>query len=143
MAIVLAVQKWRHYLLGHPFIIRTDQQSLKFLLEQREVGAEYQRWVSKLLGYQYTIVYKPGNTNKAADAFSRVELGPIELCSMTSIGGVPWTEVQQSISEDEFLQKLRSDLGKGQKSDPRLRVGARNCEIQRPNSHSTQIRIGG
>lgn len=26
MAIVLQFQKWRHYFLGHPFIIRTDQQ---------------------------------------------------------------------------------------------------------------------
>lgn len=30
-----AVQHWRPYLWGHPFIIKTDHYSLKFLLEQR------------------------------------------------------------------------------------------------------------
>lgn len=35
LALVLFIQKWRPYLLGHRCTIRTDQQSLKFLLEQR------------------------------------------------------------------------------------------------------------
>ena len=41
MVVVLSVQKWRHYLLGRHFIIHTDEQSLIYLLNQREVGPEY------------------------------------------------------------------------------------------------------
>ncbi|CAA7045065.1 unnamed protein product [Microthlaspi erraticum] len=67
MAIFLAIQRWKHYLLGKRFIVRLDQKSLRFLLEQREVNLEYQRWLHKLLGYKFDIVYKPGIENKAAD----------------------------------------------------------------------------
>lgn len=113
MAIVLAVQQWRHYLLGHTFTIRTDQQSLKFLMEQREVGMEYQQWVSKLMGYHFQIVYKPGPSNKAADALSRISNQDGELCSLVSVGGVAWQQVQNAIQQDGYLQGLRGDLMAG------------------------------
>ena len=35
LALATAVRKWRPYVLGSLFIVRTDYQSLKFLLEQR------------------------------------------------------------------------------------------------------------
>ena len=33
VALVFAIHKWRSYLLGRPFIVKIDHQSLKFLLE--------------------------------------------------------------------------------------------------------------
>lgn len=72
-AITLAVQQWRHYLLGNQFIIETDQKSLRELMSQT-VQTLYQHYCStKLLGYDYIISYKPGKCNKVADALSRRE----------------------------------------------------------------------
>lgn len=33
MVVVLAIQRWRPYLLGQKFVVQTDQQALKYLLE--------------------------------------------------------------------------------------------------------------
>ena len=71
LAIVYTVTKWRHYLTGNHFTIRTDQKSLRYLLEQRVVSVEQQKWASKLLGLNYTIEYMPGKDNRVADGLSR------------------------------------------------------------------------
>lgn len=47
MALVFAVKKWRHYLMGHHFIIRTDEKALKYLLEI--IDEDKQKWVSKYM----------------------------------------------------------------------------------------------
>jgi RNase H-like domain found in reverse transcriptase len=71
MAVLVAVQKWRHYLYGKPFIIKTDHISLKHLLEQRLTHSLQHKGLCKLMGLDYVIHYKKGTKNRAADALSR------------------------------------------------------------------------
>jgi hypothetical protein len=70
LAILHAVELWRPYLLGQRFQIKTDHQSLKYFLEQRISSQEQQKWVTKLFGYDYEIIYKKGKDNVVADALS-------------------------------------------------------------------------
>ncbi|KAJ4795897.1 polyprotein [Rhynchospora pubera] len=71
-AIQTAVMKWRQYLLGRHFVIRTDHRSLHHMLQQTVQTPEQQQFCSKLVGYDFSIEYKPGASNAAADALSRV-----------------------------------------------------------------------
>nr|GEX35822.1 transposon Ty3-G Gag-Pol polyprotein [Tanacetum cinerariifolium] len=64
LALVKSVRKWRHYLLGRPFVVKTDHMSLKYLLEQRLTTPAQARWLPKLLGYDYRIEYKKGTTKR-------------------------------------------------------------------------------
>lgn len=67
-AITSAFKRWRHYLLGHYFVIQTGHHSLKELITQVIQTPEQQFYLSKVLGYNYDIQYNPGKTNTVADA---------------------------------------------------------------------------
>lgn len=118
MAVVLAIQHWRPYLLGRRFVVSTDQKSLKQLLQQRVVTAEQQNWAAKLLGYDFEIIYKPGKLNKGADALSRVREDG-ELCQ--GITSVQWKDeklLREELSRDSQLQKIIGDLQRDASSRP-------------------------
>ncbi|WVY93134.1 hypothetical protein V8G54_032222 [Vigna mungo] len=68
---IFDVVKRLHYLIGHKFIIKTDQKSLKELVEQCLQTPEQQQWLPKFLGFDFTIQYKPGKQNVPTDALSR------------------------------------------------------------------------
>nr|XP_023914721.1 uncharacterized protein LOC112026270 [Quercus suber] len=74
LALVVAVKKWRPYLLGRSFVIKINHQSLKYLLEQKIETLAQQKWITKLLGYAFIVEYKHGKENLVADAlFRRVD----------------------------------------------------------------------
>ncbi|MCH79841.1 retrotransposon protein, partial [Trifolium medium] len=109
LAIAEAIAKFRHYLLGHRFIIRTDQKSLRSLMDQSLQTPEQQEWLHKFLGYDFAIEYKPGKENLAADALSRLmTLAWSEpQCSFTQ-------QVKEALQQDnnllEIMQKCMQGL---------------------------------
>lgn len=58
VVLVCAVQKWRSYLIGSKFIIRTYYRSLQFLRDQTITTEAQQKWLVKLLRYDFQIQYK-------------------------------------------------------------------------------------
>ena len=71
LASVIAVKRWRAYLISMPFIFKIDQHSLKYLLEQKIGTPAQQKWFAKLLGYVFVVEYKKGKDNLVADALFR------------------------------------------------------------------------
>lgn len=112
MAIVLALQKWRHYLIGRHFQVRTDQRSLKFLTEQKTVSHEHQKWLVKMLGFDFDIVYRLGCENKAADALPKKPLENGELKAITFTAPADAEEIQDEVMRDEKLRGIIQDLTK-------------------------------
>ena len=78
LAVVMAITKWKYYLVGHHFVIKIDHQGLKDLLEQRLTHPLQHKWLTKLLGLDYAIQYKKGSNNGVEDVLPRKKLSDKE-----------------------------------------------------------------
>ena len=80
LAIMHALAKFRQYLVGNEFRVRTDHNSLWFFLEQRQLQERQKKCVSKIHNYDFEIDYVKGKHNVVADALSR---RPVSLSLMS------------------------------------------------------------
>lgn len=110
LAVVFAVQKWRHYLLIGHFIIKTDQRSLKYLLEQRLNTPIQQQWLPKLLEFDYEIQYKQGKENLVADALSRMEGSEVLHMAMTVLECDLMLQIQNGYESDPAVKQIIETL---------------------------------
>jgi hypothetical protein len=109
LAILVAIDQWRHYLQTGEFTIFTDQKSLIHLNEQRLHTPWQQKVFTKLLGLHYKVIYKPGAENRVADAFSR-RTSPHQLLAIS--GAIPqWLDsVVASYAKDTNATELITKL---------------------------------
>jgi hypothetical protein len=91
------------------FVIRTDQKSLLHLSEQRlGTGMQHKAFV-KLMGLRYTIQYKKGITNAAADALSRCPHSA-DLLAISSVVPSWLDKLVMGYSDDSETKKLWTEL---------------------------------
>jgi hypothetical protein len=96
LAILHAVTKWRHYLWGRHFTIRTDHVSLKYLLAQKVSFPSQHIWLAKLLGFDYNIECRKGKENIIVDALSRCTNRELFALTMSTISTNLLDEVKAS-----------------------------------------------
>ena len=114
MALLNAVDKWRHYLQFKHFVVKTDHHSLKYLLEQRVTLAIQQKGLTKFLDLDYELRYKKGAENRVADALSRRDEWLQEsekssaglLMAVSMITPMLIQEIMHSYTEDPYVQEL-------------------------------------
>lgn len=71
LAVVVSLQRFRVYLLGIPFTIVTDCNSLRATFEKKDTLVRVARWWNIMQEFDFNIIYKPGTTMTHVDALSR------------------------------------------------------------------------
>jgi len=85
LAIMHALTKFIQYLVGSKFMVKTDYNSLKYFLEQKDLSECQKKWVKKVQTFNFDIEYVKGKKNIVADVLSRRSA----TCSLMEIS-VDW-----------------------------------------------------
>nr|GFA80829.1 retrotransposon protein, putative, Ty3-gypsy subclass [Tanacetum cinerariifolium] len=83
-AVIFGLRLWRHYLYGTKCTIFTYHQSLKYILDQKELNMRQRRWVELLSDYDCEIRYHPGKANVVADALSKKDKESIRVRALVA-----------------------------------------------------------
>ncbi|XP_053699165.1 uncharacterized protein LOC128746141 [Sabethes cyaneus] len=108
LAVVASVERFRLYLLGRFFVIRTDCSAVRDTYAKREMDGRIARYFLKLQEYDFRLEYRSGCQIKHADALSR---NPVEESrdEKTVVENMLTIEM----SNNDFLVSL-------QRQDPKL-----------------------
>ena len=111
MVVLHALKKWCPYLIGRHFKVKTNHDSLKYFLEQKLSLEEQQKWTTKMLGYDFEIIYRKGKHNVVEYALSRKDKCVGALLCAISILQLDWVvtireEWKDDLSIWTFIQSL-------------------------------------
>ena len=90
LAVVRAVEHFRHYLYGRRFKVFTDCNSLKASKSKTDLTSRVHRWWAFLQAYDFEIIYREGRHMEHADYLSRNPLlDPDNLASTSQVTPKP------------------------------------------------------
>jgi RNase H-like domain found in reverse transcriptase len=74
LAIVWSILHLRPYLESRHFVVRTDHNSLRWVLNLADAQGRLARWRLRLLEFDFEVQYSPGASHHAADTVSRLRV---------------------------------------------------------------------
>ncbi|KAL0313108.1 UNVERIFIED_CONTAM: Transposon Tf2-11 polyprotein [Sesamum radiatum] len=93
LAVVHSLRLWRHYLLGSPFMIKTDNTAVSHFITQSKLTSRHARWQELLAEFHFVLKYWADSSNHVADARSR----KADLASLGSVAALSSSVVATSI----------------------------------------------
>ena len=133
-AILHMVGHFKYYLLHRPFVVRTDNQALKWMRTMEPLDRMVARWLATLANYDFTIVHRPGLQHGNADAISRAphiagqpeslfEVGTDGLDAITTNNAEQKINAVGDLDNDDVIPNLQwspEELRRAQQEDEDL-----------------------
>ncbi|KAF7807517.1 transcription factor Pur-alpha 1 [Senna tora] len=107
--VVHCLRTWRHYLLGPKFVVKTDNVTTSYFLNQKKLTPKQARWQDFLAEFDFVMEYKPGKANFVADALSR----KAELAAITSPSFPLVDRIKEGLEHDPQAKSLMELASQG------------------------------
>ena len=72
LAIMHPLAKFRQYLVGNKFVVKTDHDSLRHFLTQNDLNERKKKWIRKIQDYDIDIEYVKWNNNIVGYALTEI-----------------------------------------------------------------------
>lgn len=73
LAVIYAITKFKHYLLGSKVVLHVDHQALIYIVNKASLVGRMARWMLTLQEFEFSIQHTLGNENAVVDFLSRLE----------------------------------------------------------------------
>eukprot|EP00253_Pinus_taeda_P017664 PITA_17664 len=73
LAVVHAINKFRHYITGYETFVHTDHSAIRYLMNKPVTNGRVTRWLLLLQEFNITVLDRPGKQNTVADFLSRIQ----------------------------------------------------------------------
>lgn len=148
LAVVLALQEWRHWLEGAeiPFLVWTDHKNLSYIRSTKRLNPRQARWALFLSRFTFTLSYCPGSQNTKPDAFSKqfsleiIPSDPEEIIAPSCIvGAATWSiEVREAQTTHLSLSNCPTDPAPQHLRSPVLQWGHSSKQTCHPGIKHTR-----
>ena len=105
-------EQFREYLQYQPFLVRTDNNPLTYVMTMPNLDTVRHWWVAAMVGYNFEIEYVRGSDNKVADALSRVG-GHLDEIAVKEL-------LDQSTIKELLSHAVRYGIPRAESDDPRV-----------------------
>lgn len=118
LACVFTVEKWRHYLWGRRFLLRTDHRALTTIFGPKgsnRVGRRIARWEARMAEYSFDVEYIRSEVNAIADGLSRLPVrdtdwnddDDVQIAALVAPAAVPEQELRSAVDADESISLIK------------------------------------
>ena len=125
LAVVLAMEKFHHFLYGNHSLLETDQKPLETILSRslNQATLRLQRILIRTFPYNFSVHYLPGLKNQLSDCFSRLgglhdsiklpKMSIYQITSQLNARSDILQQLQEASQADDTLAILKYTIQKG------------------------------